>query len=214
MQRRLAPDRDSCMTVRWLLAIGIVFLWSSCNQVTDPDDAPSTEISNMIPNGSFEEHGNPSLTGWDGRWMPDSSLFEFFSFSDQVPQDGGSWSLSIRPEFEELWVTTTIPAPLPSAYRLTLWARTRCIFTTAGLYVGGSQLLKGRSVEIKDSVWTKYTIDLDSTRVIWVPDSGRQAMIKLDAGISISSGTTAEFDLVRLEPIPQSLVDTVAIRRR
>src|SRR5450759_2545949 len=86
----------------------LTLLLISCSKEGDNPAVPSNQPV-VVFTSSFESNGNSSLVGWQ---IIDTSRSNLISFSRDIPQDGGSWSLMLRgTSFNGAGVRTFIVAP-------------------------------------------------------------------------------------------------------
>ena len=157
-----------------LILLLIVIVTQSCKKSNNTDGTITgpTESGNLISNSSFESNGIASFQGW---WVSDTSVVRF---SNDVPQNGGNWSILI----ETIWgpparVQTTVALEQGTfAYRLSTWAKK--------VVIGGkvSLIFKDtirKSLEISNTGWTEYNITDTLTAV-----AGDSIVIELAGGFS------------------------------
>jgi hypothetical protein len=159
-------------------------------------DNPSSPTSsdNLIINPSFEQNGNPSLTGWTYTFYDTSSRF-----SSDVPVNGGLYSVSLT----NLWGP---PSPLQQAfplsqgvyrYRLSAWSKAvpKNALQASGwmniIHKTPDTLLVRKLISFGDSVWTEHSM-LDTISA----KEGDSIIVSLYAGHSQWSDGTTLFDLV------------------
>ena len=106
---------------------------NSCSNKNDNITNPNVnsidfgDTTNAILLSSFEYNGIPYLAGWQPE---DSISTNKYSFSNDVPNGGGNWSLQLQgvKKYTEVRIDTTITlSPLDSLknYILTFWAKGR-----------------------------------------------------------------------------------------
>ena len=131
-----------------ILILTFGLLHHSCKKTTVE---PTTPI-NQISNSSFEVDDKPSLVGWSP-----SDTTDFIKFSNDVPQNGGNWSVRI----ETVWgppprIRATLqPSEGTHRYQLSTWSKKQGIGGT--IYVFLNSTLR-KSVVVSDTVWNVYTI--------------------------------------------------------
>jgi hypothetical protein len=178
-----------------LMLLGILFIITACNVVSNP----AGEVSNLVKNGSFEENGKGSLKYWFG---PDSSLAKLVN---DAPERGGQWSVAIpmhRLEPENFRLAQAVNLHSGThILQFSFWAKKKGI-------AGGARLLRQTSdgkligeggLVVKDTVWTQYTL-LDTVQL----QKGEKLYVDLSGGATeLGSGTTS-FDLVSLTEVGSS----------
>jgi hypothetical protein len=75
-----------------------IFIFSNCkNSITNPTINQKTTLpDSVLIESNFEDQGQPSLSGWHDNWKYHIFQKSSYSFSHDVPKDGGNWSLKIN----------------------------------------------------------------------------------------------------------------------
>ncbi len=116
--------------IKYIVVIFSFLVINSCSRNDDDITNPNINLidfgdtTNAILLSSFELNGRANLEGWRP-WDSLSTLN--YSFSKDVPIDGGDWSLRLQGvKYTEIWVDTTIglsPSDSLKNYVLTFWAK-------------------------------------------------------------------------------------------
>jgi len=157
--------------------------------------------SNLISNPSFEYKNAPTLDGW----TPSTSDTAFVNFSEDVPPDGGSYSVRLRNEWSFPGSIRYAIAPVPGRdrYRLAVWGKA---VKSGSLFAGGWMALQTtkngidtvqRYLHFTDSVWTYGQFD------VTIPAGTADSIIvQLRGNIDQWSYGYVLFDLCSLETLP------------
>lgn len=160
---------------------------SACKRSTENLAGPA-EYEQLISNPSFEQHGTPSLDGWDIETNIDSTV----RFSQDVPQSGGHWSVVLTVSdrvVARLRTTVTVPNGT-HRYRLSVWAKSNGDTGVVRLILNKAVR---RSLTVSNTRWTLYeTVDTVNTA------TGDTLTVELDGGVSPGYNETS-FDLCQLE---------------
>ena len=164
-----------------------------CSKSRDRISGPAGD-ENLLINSSFEINGDPSLSGWA---VSDTSRVHF---SNDVPPDGGSWSISISPGWAPIFysVTTTVAPPVGThRYKLSFWTKSPQEWGSARLFLKRPDtLMVSCSLSFSDSSWATHSL-LDTLSIT----SGDSLVVMLTGSWpEIGMGRT-HFDLVRLEKL-------------
>jgi len=173
-----------------IILLSIVFAGLyGCKKDSHTPTGPS-EDKNLIVNSSFEMNGISSYQGWQF-W---SNLLSSPTFSDDVPPEGGKWSivLSVGDRIGAN-LQTKVAAPVGgNRYKLSVWAKSKGDPGLAELIF--NKAIRKR-IGIQDSVWRYYEIT-DSLVTV----QGDSLTVLLDAGTTYGFAQSY-FDLCRLEII-------------
>jgi len=178
--------------IRGLLVLLLLSLSVGCSEKTT---GPSSESEdNLLPNGSFELNGQPSLEGWH---VANESLA---SLTEEAAPGGGNWSLKLEAD----WAPTTgfVTAFVPGIHDgdiLRLSAYVRSVGDSGG---GEIALLVGnephRSVSTSSMEWTflsfEDTLTVSEGDSVWVLLSSFHTEITARVGL---------FDLVSLQKVSE-----------
>ena len=157
-----------------IILLFIPLLINSCDKAIDP-----VIQTNLLQNPSFEENGQPSLSGWN---VTDISMI---NFSNDVPPDGGKWSLlmygrnSLIQGRVRLNLVSQKVRLLKGTYIYTFsfWAKTDSangsVAVLSAIINDTSRFYK--NLEITNSNWTNYNIvdtlssaNYDSVEVVFL----------------------------------------------
>jgi hypothetical protein len=136
----------------------------SCNKDASTQ-SPTSNITinppNLISNGSFEFNGNPTMEGWDILPATDTSERHPIRFSNDVPPNGGKWSIEFDSlSSSRLFLGTSVNIPqINNKYKLSFWAKTQGIGAEVDLMVtrrGIVDIWKG--IVVTSSGWSEYSI--------------------------------------------------------
>lgn len=115
--------------IKYVVTLTLFMIINSCSiydhDVTAPylDTINYGDTTNAILLSSFEFNGMPSLEGWQPR---DSLSISKYSFSNYVPNGGGTWSVYLwEVNYTEIGIDTTIELSASDSlknYILTFWA--------------------------------------------------------------------------------------------
>lgn len=177
------------------IVIGMLSGVSGCNESSSTASGPGSQ-EELILNGSFEQGGAPSLTGWKQSY-PDTA---FAHFSTDVPAGGGSYSLSLLNTWGPLPdLQATVPAaPGLHHFRLTFYSKETPAI--ARQFASGIVSIAHKTVDslvyrkwigVSDSDWTGYTL-LDTI----LAAQGDSIIVSLAGGQTQWSFGQTLFDLV------------------
>ncbi|MHB1688739.1 MAG: carbohydrate binding domain-containing protein [Ignavibacteriaceae bacterium] len=156
-----------------IILLFIPLLINSCENVTSP-----VIQNNLLQNPSFEENGQPSLSGWT---VIDTAMI---NFSNDVPPGGGKWSLFMY-GYNPLSLQPILLSPLIQKvnllkgsyiYTFSFWAKADSTVHSAAFFRAfkNDTLKVDKDIEITNSNWTNYNIvdtlasaDYDSVEVLF-----------------------------------------------
>ena len=179
------------MRYSMILATITFLIIAGCKNSTAPEDM-------LVLSDSFEVNHVGSYTGWH----IDPTLTDF---SDDAPDGGGSWSLSLTPgnTSEGYAIKYLEPENGDGIYRMSIWVKR---YGSAGNYAS----IKFGKMEVDSTLTLKEEIpDPDSSwRNIIITDTltfetGDRIYIKLSAGTSEVETWQSLFDLVRMEKLAE-----------
>ena len=139
-----------------IILLLIPLLINSCDKATGP------VFQTNLQNPSFEENGQPSLSGWN---VSDTSMI---NFSNDVPPDGGKWSLVMygRNTLIQGRVRLNLVSQKVNLlkgtyiYTFSFWAKTDSsngsVAVLSAIINDTSRFYK--NLEITNSNWTNYNI--------------------------------------------------------
>ena len=159
--------------------------------VTDPTDP------DVLIYESFEKNGRPSLSGW----FPDDTT-TYIRFSQDVPPDGGNWSLAIRAGWAPEVVSVSRKVSLllgANRYQFSFWAKSEGV-PVCGFYAfkKADQFYSYMScLSPADTTWSVYTIPFGSC----CADSTDSVTVGLSGGSTELEAGVIYFDLVKLEKL-------------
>jgi len=145
------------------------------------------------------------MTGWSMLWPPDTSQYQHIGFSNDIPPNGGAWSLEIDSLYDSnIKLATYVDLPhVNHRYKLSFWAKTKGLDDQVSLMVTGRgwHVSYGKVTPITDSIWKEYTITSEYMDSLYqqVPDSIRVFQIILDKSNDRMRSGKANFDLFKLE---------------
>jgi hypothetical protein len=148
---------------------------------------------NLVANSSFEENGSGTLKNWTMQPV-DSSCY---SFSSDVPNSGGSYSLAIK----ESWgvpnkVFTSIVLPQSnSQFRFSIWAKVQ--LKPAKIWIAIQKvdtLIQQLQFTADQTAWTKYVSDFN-----YLPSAGDTLKIFLEGATSSLYASKSYYDLCKIE---------------
>ena len=183
-----------------ILTFLFALLLGSCTK-EGPNQPPNLiEPENLLQNGSFEQNGQPTSNGWYFLWPPDSSEDYRINFSNDVPQNGGTWSLKFDSlnKYSLSFVTNTDLPTLDHKYELSFWAKSQYQSTNVSLMVTGRgwNISWGRIVYVEDSTWREYKINDNTFDSLYqqIPDSIRIFQVVIRTGYDHKNYGKVMFD--------------------
>jgi hypothetical protein len=85
------------MTMKRSVIFYIAFAMLAVSSCKDSSTNPTTEFQgSVLMQSSFEDQGYPSLSSWQDGYLPSIKRRASYSFSNDVPSNGGKWSLKIN----------------------------------------------------------------------------------------------------------------------
>lgn len=140
-----------------IILLLIPMFFNSCNNITSP-----VIKQNLLPNPSFEENGEPSLSGWT---VYDSVAIHF---SNDVPPGGGKWSiymfgnnpLSLQPILLRLMSRKVNLLNGNNIYIFSFWAKADSTVNadvTLHAFKNGSTEVN-KDIVVATPNWTNYNI--------------------------------------------------------
>lgn len=172
-----------------LVIFSVIVFSTGCGK--DPVRYVDTSI-NLVTNPSFEEYLSGSYSNWD--FLP--SISGYYSFSNDVPKDGGSFSLVIK----ESWgipnkvSTSIVIAQEYSQFRFSCWAKVQ--FKDSKIWLGVQKqdtIIKYLQFDVNQTNWTNYVTDFN-----YNPSPGDTLKIFLEGSISSVQASKSYFDLVKV----------------
>ncbi len=135
--------------MKYLLTAVIVLFLASCKDEVNSVDNSS---GNLISNPSFEENGNPTLSGW--------TVSGEVNFYQDAPPDGGKYSAGIDAVWgKPYYISTTIPLTRGRyVYSFTCWAKANRLSSDISLYLISDSLASISSEVISDTSWKSYNL--------------------------------------------------------
>jgi hypothetical protein len=141
----------------------------------------TTEDHELIANGSFEHHGNPSLDGWHQSY----SDTNFVLFSTDTPLNGGHYSVSLLNNWGTPELQSFVAAPKGIyRYHLSVWSKSLPPVGWVGAmgviridHQTTDSLIHWKLLFFSDSLWTQYTL-LDTINC----DQGDTLIISISPG--------------------------------
>lgn len=150
---------------------------------------------NLLINPSFEINGSPSLDGWTHLHIDTT----WFSFSTDVPQGGGTYSIALHAVWAPAYyVGQTVAADSGThAYEFSVWAKKSGFAGGMELLLKRSdELLPLKSADIVDTTWTENMI-IDTVTA----ENGDSLLVLVTGGFSQLLAGTTYFDVCDLEKL-------------
>jgi len=175
----------------FLLSLLFIF-FSGCTKTITPVD-PNVEVSpNRLFTTSFESEGNASLDNWISPGAP------IVKFSNDVPLNGGKFSIFLKARDLGAFVTKEVIAPEGiKNYKLTFWSKSTEDPGSLIIYkVNDSNrtLIKGQNISSKN--WKQFSIEFSLSSV-----TNDKILIELGGSdFAVPQGFTF-FDLIDLQII-------------
>jgi len=150
-------------TLGKLLIVILLLAINSCKDKTNPV-SPSNVYTIMESN--FEGQGQPSLSGWQEGYPYYGYRMPKYSFSNDVPSNGGKWSIKVSPPdttFSVLLFTAYPEQPSQSKqFRLTFWCKDQFQSNFYDVSLGAWSGSHGYSIPVKKNyseIWVQDTIN-------------------------------------------------------
>jgi hypothetical protein len=184
--------RKVAMKYIFLLMAVLFIVGVNCH---DNSTGPNN-ISNLIPNPTFETNGVPSLKGWK------VAVGTTVTFSTDLPEGGAGHSIMISADETIAWPANCIYMAVPvvqgtHAYRLNFFAKKNG--TGGGVFVcynrpGSAKYRQFLAVSVTKSFWARYSVS--DTLSIGYNDT---LFVYIHGGRVEKSGGTTYFNTCTLE---------------
>jgi hypothetical protein len=181
-----------------LLLLPFLFL-TSCKKdvavVSTHSSPPLTTIStqtlnnNMIKNSTFESGGQSSLQWWTGHG--------FFSLTNDVPPDGGQWSLQLSPDFPSEGFAETYVTNCTGNNTFIFTCETKCNNWPGQIILRQKQ--NGITSDLSKLTFNNSTWSTVSLKVNASLNQSDTFVIHLSAGIADLVAGSVLFDNVNLQ---------------
>lgn len=174
-----------------LFLFSLVFvLFAGCTRTVTPVETIIDTQPNRLLVTSFESGDNADIDNWKSPGPP------IVKFSNDVPLNGGKFSIFLKARSLGAYVTNEIPAPEGNKnYKLTFWSKSTQDPGSLVVYhmVGDKKTrIEGKSIESK--VWTSYTLNFNLNS-----SSNDKIFIELGGSIFASPQGYTFFDLIDLQ---------------
>jgi len=169
-----------------------LFVLSGCGK--DPVRYVDNSI-NLVSNSSFEENGTGSLKYWTLSPLDASN----YSFVNDVPKNGGSYSLAIKESWgipNKVYTTVVLPTD-KSQFRFSIWSKVE--LKSCKIWIGiqkSDTLIQQVQFIVNQTAWTNYISDFN-----YSPSAGDTLKVFLEGSSSSLQASRSFFDLCKIEVI-------------